>query len=67
MAKPILSSAAQHEIAEIARVHLHIGALQVRKNDRLDFHDIAVSAILAALEAAYLAGMVDHHRERERQ
>lgn len=65
MGKLILSPTAQREIAEIARVYLHIGTLQVRKNDRLDFHDIPVWAIRAALEAAYLAGMVDHHRERE--
>lgn len=65
MAKPILSSAAKREIAEIARVHLHIETLEVRRSDRLDFHDLAVWSIEAALEAAYLAGMVDHHRKRE--
>lgn len=30
--------------------------------DSLDFHDRAVWVIKEALEAAYLAGMVDHHR-----
>lgn len=63
MAKPELSPAAQREIAEIARVHLHIEALETRRSDSLDFYDLAVWNIRAALEAAYLAGMVDHHRE----
>lgn len=65
MAKPELSAAAQREIAEIARVHLRIDTLETRMSDGLDFHDCAVWSIRAALEAAYLAGMVDHHREQE--
>lgn len=64
MAKPELSPAAKREIAEIARVHLRIDTLETRRSDRLDFHDCAVWNIQVALEAAYLAGMVDHHRER---
>lgn len=67
MAMPILSPAAKREIAEIARVHLHIETLEVRRHDSLDFHSLAVWSVSAALEAAYLAGMVDHHREREGQ
>lgn len=31
-------------------------------SDSLDFEEVAVWTIRAALEAAYLAGMVDHHR-----
>lgn len=65
MAKPELSAAAQQEIAEIARVHLHIETLETSRSDSLDFYDCAVWSIRAALEAAYLAGMVDHHRKRE--
>lgn len=65
MAKPILSPEARREIAEIARVHLHIETLEARRHDSLDFHNLAVWNIEAALEAAYLAGMVDHHRKRE--
>ena len=65
MAKPELSAAAQQEIAEIARVHLRVETLETRRSDSLDFYDCAVWTIRAALEAAYLAGMVDHHRERE--
>lgn len=65
MAKPTLSPAAKREIAEIARVHLHIETLERRWSDSLDFHDLAVWSVAAALEAAYLAGMVDHHRKRK--
>ncbi|ENO87663.1 DUF6900 domain-containing protein [Thauera linaloolentis] len=65
MAKPILSPSTKREIAEIARVHLHIETLEVRGHDSLDFHSLAVWNVSAALEAAYLAGMVDHYRKRE--
>mgnify|MGYP001562502393 CR=1 FL=1 len=65
MAKPILSPAAKREIAEIARVHLYIETLETRGHDSMDFHALAVWNVLAALEAAYLAGMVDHYRKRE--
>lgn len=41
MAKPTLSPAAKREIAEIARVHLHIETLERRWSDSLDFHDLA--------------------------
>lgn len=65
MAKPTLSPAAKCELAEIARVHLGIETLEVRKRDSLELHSLAVRSIKAALEAAYLAGMVDHYRKRE--
>lgn len=65
MAKLNLSPAAKREISEIARMHLHIETLEVRHSDRLDFHIVAVWSVSSALEAAYLAGMVDHHRKRE--
>lgn len=65
MAKPTLSPAAKREIAEIARVHLRIETLEARRHDSLDFHELSVWSISAALEAAYLAGMVDHYRKRE--
>ena len=61
MAKPTLSPAAQAEIEAIAQV-LAIETLETRNADSLDFHDRAVWVIKEALEAAYLAGMVDHHR-----
>jgi hypothetical protein len=44
-------------LLEIAAKHSHsIETLETRNSDRLDFHDVAVWAILAALEAAYAAG-----------
>ena len=44
-------------LLEIATKHFHrIETLQTQNSDRLDFHDVAVWAIRAALEAAYAAG-----------
>ena len=44
-------------LLEIATKHFHsIETLETRNSDRLDFHDVAVWAIRAALEAAYVAG-----------
>jgi len=44
-------------LLEIAAKHFHsIETLDTQNSDRLDFHDVAVSAIRAALEAAYAAG-----------
>jgi hypothetical protein len=44
-------------LLEIAAKHFHsIETLETRNSDRLDFHDVAVWAIRAALEAAYAAG-----------
>lgn len=43
-------------IARIAREHLSIDTLETRNSDSLDFHDVAVWSIKAALEAAYEAG-----------
>lgn len=40
----------------IAKKHLKIETLETRKSDSLDFHDVAVWSIKAALEAAYQAG-----------
>jgi len=65
MAKPTLSQEAKREIREIARVCLRIKTLKVRYRDDLDFHEVAVWNVADALEAAYLAGMVDHHRKRK--
>jgi hypothetical protein len=45
-------------LLEIATRHFHnIETLETRNSDRLDFHDVAVWAIRAALEAAYAAGL----------
>ena len=44
-------------LLEIATRHFHtIETLETQNSDRLNFHDVAVWAIRAALEAAYAAG-----------
>ena len=45
-------------ILEIATRHFFVETLDTRNSDRLDFHDVAVWAMRAALEAAYEAGRV---------
>jgi hypothetical protein len=45
-------------LLEIAAKHLHsIETLETQNSDRLDFHDVAVWAIRAALNEAYAAGV----------
>ena len=45
-------------LLEIATKHFHtIETLDTQNSDRLDFHDVAVCAIRAALEDAYAAGI----------
>ena len=44
-------------IAEIAKGALSIDTLETRNMDGLDFHDVAVWQIKAALKLAYLAGV----------
>ena len=41
---------------QIALDHLFVDTLETRNSDRLDFHDVSVWGIKAALEAAYEAG-----------
>ena len=43
-------------LENIAKQHLFVETLETRHSDRLDFHDVSVWSIKAALEAAYLAG-----------
>lgn len=43
-------------LTEIATQILDLETLDTRKSDRLDFHELAVWQIKAALEAAYNAG-----------
>ncbi|MBR8657844.1 hypothetical protein KDH83_31490 [Achromobacter sp. Marseille-Q0513] len=59
---PTLSPAAQEHLLAIAATTLGLETLETRNSDRQDFHDLAGWSGQAALEAAYLAGMVDHHR-----
>ena len=40
----------------IAQEHLFIETLETRRRDALDFHDVSVWSVRAALEAAYDAG-----------
>lgn len=42
---------------EIAKEHLNTETLETRNSDSLDFHDVSVWGITAALEAAYQAGL----------
>lgn len=44
------------QIAEIAARVLGIATLVGQNSDRLDFHELSVSSIRKALEAAYEAG-----------
>lgn len=54
---PRKAPATKDEIfTKIAQQHLSIETLVERKSDGLDFHDVAVWSVKAALEAAYEAG-----------
>ena len=46
----------QTTIERIAKEHLGILCLETRNSDRLDFHDVGVGGVKAALEATYNAG-----------
>jgi hypothetical protein len=50
------TDAKDQQIAEIAARVLGIATLATQNSDRLDFHDLSVSSIRKALEAAYEAG-----------
>ena len=54
--KPNADAARDTELLEIARRQFHLETLETRNRDRLDFHDVAVWAIRAALEEAFEAG-----------
>jgi hypothetical protein len=43
-------------LKDIARKHLRVETLETQKSDRLDFHEVAVWDIEAALKAAFEAG-----------
>jgi hypothetical protein len=44
-------------LEQIAREKLGIGTLATRRSDSLDFHEVAVWQLRAALEAAFEAGL----------
>jgi hypothetical protein len=52
-----LNMTTQQILAQIAQKHMGIETLQERKSDSLDFHELGVWSIEAALQAAFEAGM----------
>ncbi len=58
MSKQTEAQTAQRDalILEIAKRQFFIETLETRDRDRLDFHDVAVWSIRAALEEAFEAG-----------
>lgn len=55
------------ELQEIAKKHLGIPTLDARHSDELDFYDLSVWSILAALEEAYSAGQRAAHAPGQQQ
>ena len=43
------------QLEQIAKQHLFIETLETQNSDRLDFHDVSVWGVKAALEAAFEA------------
>lgn len=57
MTEPVKTpEAVEAIITEIARSHLDIPSLEERHSDQLDFHEISVWRLRAALASAYAAG-----------
>ena len=54
-------------INRIAREILRVETLEQRKSDSLDFHDLYISQIKRALEAAYFAGARSNRSPHERE
>lgn len=55
---PLAKTPSETLLLEIATRHFHtIETLETRNSDRLDFHDVAVWAMRAALTEAYAAGL----------
>jgi hypothetical protein len=51
------AAAPEELLLELARAHFHIETLETRGSDSLDFHEVAVWSVRAALEEAYRAGL----------
>ena len=49
----------KNQLTKIAQEHLFIDTLEEQKSDRLDFHDVSVWGVEAALLAAYQAGQAN--------
>lgn len=62
MAMPQLSEAAELAIENIALEILDIECLELQRTRSRDYREIPVWDLWRALQAAYLAGMVDHRR-----
>lgn len=54
------NQARDQQLQTIATDHLFIETLEMRNSDRLDFHDVSVWAVKAALQAAFEAGQQSH-------
>ena len=54
-------------LTRIAHQHLHVDTLETRKSDGLDFHDVAVWCLRAALEAAFNAGVEQGQKQAQQQ
>ena len=54
------NQARDQQLLQIATDHLFIETLETRNSDRLDFHDVSVWAVKAALQAAFQAGQQSH-------
>lgn len=52
----------QQQLACIATRELRIETLETRNSDSLDFHELGVSSLKSALEAAYQAGLAAAQR-----
>lgn len=50
------NQAASDQLEAIAKKHLWIETLETRHSDRLDFHEVGVASLKAALQAAFEAG-----------
>ena len=54
------NQARDQQLLQIATDHFFIATLETRNSDRLDFHDVSVWAVKAALQAAFEAGQQSH-------
>lgn len=55
---PVPERSMEKTVLTIAKRHLLVETLETRKNDGLDFYDVAVWNIRDSLEAAYIAGFL---------
>ena len=59
------SKARDQLLQTIATDHFFIETIETRNSDRLDFHDVSVWAVKAALQAAFEAGQQLHLNNQE--